>query len=294
MISIITCSVKPEICRRMIDSVSKTVGAEYETVIFDNRERKLGISEAYNKAADTAKGDYLCFVHEDIVVKTDDWGKELIKFAERADDCGVIGIAGGKSANRNFLGWWNVPGKLIKVYDGVNSGDRLDPETDLFYHYSNPNNELFSKAVCLDGVFLFVKRDVWENNKFDEKTFKGFHFYDADFSFSISQKYQNYVYFGMEIRHFSAGDIEKTFCDNMYLFQKKWKNRLPYCLPGYKVSFRQELVIVNDVYSLYKRNVFPGREIFKRIYRINGLLFSMLFFVYFSMRSLKCRLKRLI
>jgi len=293
MISVITCSINPEICQRMLDSVSQTIGAEHETIVFDNRERKLGICEAYNKAADKANGDYLCFVHEDIVIKTDNWGKELIKFIERNNDCGVIGIAGGKSANRNFISWWNVLGYLINVYDGAHSGDNLDPETNLFYHYSNPNNEIFSKAVCVDGVFLFVKKSIWENNKFDEKTFKGFHLYDADFSFSISQRYQNYVYFGMDVHHFSRGSIEKTFCENMYLFQKKWKCRLPYCLPGYKVSVGQELEKVNNMLSLYRKNGFSRMEILKRIYRTNGLLFFIFFSVHFLIRSLKCGLRHI-
>jgi glycosyltransferase involved in cell wall biosynthesis len=266
----------------MFDTVSQTIGTEYENRVFDNREKKLGICEAYNRAADKANGEYLCFVHEDIIIKTDGWGKELINFAKHNNDCGVIGIAGSKYANRNFISWY-APEHLIKVYDGISSGNNLDSETNLFYHYSNPNNEIFSKAVCLDGVFLFVERNIWANNKFDEKTFKGFHFYDADFSFSISQKYQNYVYFGMDIYHFSAGNVEKTFCEDMYLFQKKWKYSLPYCLPGYEVSFRQELEKVNDMFYLYIENGFSSIEVFKRIYKINGLFFLYIFF----MRRLK-------
>jgi len=289
VISVITCSIKPEICKRMLDSVSQTIGTEYETIVFDNRETKYGICKAYNEAAKKAKGDYLCFVHEDIVIKTDGWGKDLTKFAELNNDCGVIGIAGGKYANRNFFSWC-VANHLIKVYDGMGSEKSLDSENNLIYHYSNPDNEIFSKAVCLDGVFLFVKKNIWEDNMFDEETFKDFHFYDVDFSFSISQKYQNYVYFGMDIYHFSAGNIGKLFCENMYLFQKKWKYRLPHCLPGYKVSFEQELGNINNIIHLYKKNAFSRIEIFKRIYKINGFLFS----TYFLARSLKCRLRRLI
>ena len=295
MISVIACSVKPEICKKMFDSVSQTIGVEHETIAFDNREKKLGLCAAYNKAANEAKGDYLCFVHEDIVIKTDNWGKELIKFAEH-NNCGVIGIAGGKCANRNFTNWGLSECNLIKIYDGANSGNNLDSETNLFYHYSNPDNEIFSKAVCLDGVFLFVRKDIWESNKFDEETFKGFHFYDADFSFSVSQKYQNYVYFGMDIYHLSGGNRERTFCENMYLFQKKWKCKLPYCLPGYKISYEQELEKVKTIFFLYRKNCFSIIEILKRIYKINGLLFSIsipIFLpIYFFIWDLKCRLKK--
>ena len=267
----------------MLESVGKTIGVEYESIVFDNRDKKYGICKVYNEAAKQAKGDYLCFVHEDVIIEANKWGKELIKFAEHNNDCGVIGIAGGKYANRNFIDW-NVSERSVKVYDpwGSNKQHNLS-KSDLILKYSNPNNELFSKAVCLDGVFLFVKKSIWENNKFDEETFKGFHCYDADFSFSISQKYQNHVYFGMDIYHFSCGNKEKSFCENIYLFQKKWKGKLPYCLPGYKISFSQELSKARGMLFLYRRNGFSMTEFFRRIYEINGLLFSIFFPVYYSL-----------
>jgi len=275
MISIITCSIKPDICQRMLESISKTIGMEYEAIAFDNREKKYGICKAYNEAAKEAKGDYLCFVHEDIIIKTSGWGKELVKFAEQNSDCGAIGIAGGKWANRNFINWC-VSDHLVKVYDDKNQKKDYC-ENSLVYSYVNPDDEIFSKAVCLDGVFLFVKKNIWENNKFDEETFKDFHFYDEDFTFSISQKCQNYVYFGMDIYHFSARNVERTYCENMYLFQKKWKNKLPYCISGYKVSFRKELERAMYVFSLYRKNTFSRIESLKRIYEINGILFLVLF-----------------
>jgi len=283
MISIITCSIKPDICQRMLDSICDTIGVEYEAIVFDNREKKYGICKAYNEAAREAKGDFLCFVHEDIVVKTNAWGKELIKFTEQTDNCGVIGIAGGKYAQRNFTTWC-VYDHLINIYDARNRKQNYC-EKDLIYQNKNPNGELFSEAVCLDGVFLFVKKSVWANNKFDEETFKGFHFYDADFTFSISQKRQNYVYFGIDIYHFSYGNIERIFCENMYLFQRKWKHKLPYCLPRYKVSFGDELQEAHSVFSLYKTNGFSRVECFKRIYEINGIFF----FAVFLLKIIKSR-----
>ncbi|MDR3002297.1 MAG: glycosyltransferase family protein [Fibromonadaceae bacterium] len=274
MISLITCSIKPDICKKMLISVSKTIGTEYETIVFDNREKKYGICKVYNEAAENANGDYLCFVHEDIEVQTGGWGKNLIEFASKTENCGIIGLAGGYYAPRNFVSWRVDKTSPMKVYDPAFSNNQ-----ELTYKYCNPSNEVFSRVVCIDGVFLFVKKKVWLENKFDEETFKNFHFYDADFSFAIAQKYHNHVYFGMDVYHFSAGNIEKIFCENMYLFQNKWKNRLPYCLPGYKISFRQELRAASSAFSLYRKNGFSRIESLKRIYRINGILFFIVFLV---------------
>ncbi len=265
MISVITCSIKPDICQKMLDSINGTIGTEYETIVFDNREKKYGISKAYNEAAKEANGDYLCFVHEDIIIKTHAWGKELVKFAEQDNNCGVIGVAGGKSVIRNSYGWWSSPKCIARIQDGIGTNKR-----NLCI---NSDNEIFSRIICLDGVFLFVKKNIWENNKFDEETFKDFHFYDADFTFSISQKYRNYVYLGMDIHHLSAGNKERTFCENMFLFQKKHKKKLPCYLSGDTVSFIEKIkgryigIIRN--YRLYRKNGFSLLQSLFRILYIN-------------------------
>jgi len=295
MISVISCSIKPDVCKKMLESVHKTIGTEYETLIFDNREKKHGICRVYNESAKKAVGKYLCFVHEDIIFKTNGWGQELVKFSTQNTDCGAIGVAGGKWANRNFISWY-VPDHLIKIHDDRNN-KRNYCENDLVYQYTNPNCEIFSTAVCIDGVFLFVKKDIWEKNLFDESTFKEFHFYDADFTFSISQQYQNYVYLDMDVYHFSAGNIERTYCENMYLFQKKWKRRLPYCLPGYNVSFDEEFKMANKVFSLYKSNGVSITEIFKRIYEINGGIFLVYLFLKFTKaiyRKIHLKMKKIL
>ena len=279
MITIITCSIKPDVCKRMLDSVSMTIGAEYEVVVFDNREKQYGICKAYNEAAKKSKGTYLCFVHEDIEIQTTDWGKNLIEFVNKTPNCGVIGLAGGFYAPRNFTSWYVGSNAIaMKIHDL-----KLSVNQELTYQYFNPNDELFSRVICIDGVFLFVRRDIWQANKFDEQTFQGFHFYDADFSLAIAQEYQNYVYFGMDVYHYSRGNVEKTYCDNMYIFQKKWKGRLPYCQPGYRSSFINELRKATEVLWLYIDSGFSMIESYKRIYRINGIVFFICFWGY------KCR-----
>lgn len=277
MITVITCSVKPDVCQKMLDSVSKTIGTQYETIVFDNREKQYGICKAYNEAATNANGEYFCFVHEDTEIKTFGWGKNLVEFVNQTENCGVVGLAGGHCALKNFIAWWANEDKtnLINIYESN------CPDNNEFKHtYNNPNNEIFSKAVCIDGVFLFVKKEIWLQNKFDENIFKGFHFYDADFSFAISRKYQNYVYFGMDVCHFSSGNMERTFCENMHIFQAKWKNYLPYCLPGYKVSLLRELKTACQIFALCRKNKFSKTKIFKKIYEINGVCFFLCFFVF--------------
>ena len=272
MISLITCSIKPDVCKKMLDSVSKTIGTEYEAIVFDNREKQYGICKAYNEAANNANGDYLCFVHEDIEIKSNDWGKNLMEFVDRTEKCGAIGLAGGHFVPQNFVCWMVNRTSPMNLYDPSPSDNQ-----EYKHIYYNPDNEVFSKVVCIDGVFMFVKKSVWEANQFDESAFKGFHFYDADFSLAVAHEYQNYVYFGMEVHHFSGGNMDKSYCEDMFLFQKKWKNSLPFSLPGYKVSIWEELNQAENVFYVLRKNGFSILESLQRICQINGVLFVILF-----------------
>ena len=46
-----------------------------------------------------------------------------------------------------------------------------------------PNREnVLEEVVCLDGVFICSRKEVWQQSKFNDADLKGFHFYDIDFS----------------------------------------------------------------------------------------------------------------
>ena len=278
MISIISCSIKPELCQKMFASIQNTIGTEFEQIIIDNREKKYSLFKAYNEGAMQAKGKYLLFIHEDIEIKNMNWGAELVKFAEQDNDCGVIGVAGNKFLPRNFWAW-SSPHKynVIRLY-GPKEKDHLDKKCFSLF-YNNPRNELFSKAVCLDGVFLFVKKNIWEKNKFDEINYNGFHFYDADFTFKIAQTYQNFVYLGMDIYHYSIGNRNKDFCESLLIFHKLWKHAIPYTLPCFKISILNELTSAFNIYKTFKKNKYKKREILKILFDKNGYLFMILFFL---------------
>ena len=66
MVSIIMCSRNPEMDKRLDENIKQTIGTEYEVVLVDNSAGRYGICGAYNEGVRRAKGDILCFMHEDI------------------------------------------------------------------------------------------------------------------------------------------------------------------------------------------------------------------------------------
>ena len=297
-ISVITCSIKPELCSQMLESVRSTIGVNFETIVFDNRENNFGICKVYNDCAKKAKYPYLCFIHEDVIMPTPNWGMNMIEFAEKTPDCGVIGFAGCTMINRNFLGWGYVKNGRCRYYDP----DNLNMEqniSDLYFRYNNPKKVEFDKVVALDGLFLFVSKVVWAENPFNEEEMKGFHFYDSEFSFKIAQKWQNYVCLIADIYHFSNGRPDKEYYNCARLFQNKWKQVLPYTVAN-KMNLSVFINELNCAGLLLTQSIKYGFSLFgsiRHLIKINNIFFFIilcLFLPVFKGIEIKSKLKKIL
>lgn len=265
MISVIICSKNNKLLNIAIESIKQTIGIDHEFIIYDNSNENKGICEVYNICAKRSKYKFLCFVHEDVYFDSYNWGIKLIEKITSENNIGVIGVAGTGYVPRNFISWG----------DNVDF-DRCDywqfsKSLNNFEHYiKNPNNEHFSNVILLDGVFLFLNKSVWENIKFDDKTFSGFHLYDSDFCFNASLKYINYVYYGLKIYHQSSGNsFSKDYCESLIKFKKKWKNHTPQIIrTNKKVSFLYK----------YKKEYYNSHELLNR-FKYNFGNFSSYFLV---------------
>lgn len=67
MLSIIVCSVRPQMLAALKENIYATIGnnVDYEIIDFDNRKDKYSIAKVYNLCASQAKYPYLLFIHED-------------------------------------------------------------------------------------------------------------------------------------------------------------------------------------------------------------------------------------
>jgi len=286
-ISIITCSIKPETCSKMLESVRKTIGINFEAIVFDNREKGYGLCQVYNTCAKNAKFPYLCFVHEDIIMSTENWGEHMVTFAQKTQNCGIIGFAGGTIAYKNFLEWGFGPKGRYRYYGSATGKGKVKTAGELIYKYNNPENRDFAKVITTDGLFMFVSKEIWENNLFDETHIKGFHFYDADFSLNISLKYQNYVFLRADIYHFSGGNRNSEYLESALTFQKKWKNELPKIIEGQKYCITEELDNTCKLLFQLIHNGFNLKNCITHIIHINGYLFFFFMLGFMPIKAIK-------
>ncbi len=227
MISVICCSNKKELSVKLKANIAETIGTtEWEWLGNDNYKIGKGICQVYNESAAGANGDILCFVHEDVVFKTQNWGIVVERIFTGNANIGVVGIAGSTLVSRTPAGWYNFYLKNENRYNIVqhNEGEKCSPELISI----NPLNEQLSRALVVDGVLMFTKKIIWDEFRFDQVNFSEFHMYDLDFSLRVAQKYDNYVTFGILIEHFSTGKINRSWVDNVIIFERKYKGRLPY------------------------------------------------------------------
>ena len=296
-ITVIISSVNPERCEETVKNIAETIGVEHQIVVFDNREHNWGLCKIYNHCAENANSPYLCFMHEDVLFGTDNWGNILINFAQTTPKCGIIGFDGSMQVLKNMYSWgygesWgNVAhGRIEKNYDNLKLNYK-------YHHYRNPNNEEFSKVIGIDGFFQFVKKDILNEIKYDEENFAGFHFYDIDFSFAVSQKYNNYVCFIVDVFHDSSGNLNAEFVKSMWTFQKKWNKELSLYINNNKSKLKKikaELRETVIIYDLCKKTSIKKIDYIKHLCIINSTGFMLLSIFYFPLNKIIREINRIL
>lgn len=225
MLSIIICSISPERLEQVSRNIHDTIGAEYEIIAIDNRDKKWPIARAYNEGARKARYPFLFFVHEDVKFHTKGWGP-FIESKLEEPDCGAIGFAGSQIKFRAYSGWpqFNKWKKML-LFQGRNESSKLEVMNVTL-------EQPFEEVVVLDGLGLFVPWEVWSMYPFDEVMLTGFHCYDIDFSLQIAagQQYKNYVCCSPKvlIEHFSAGLYSRDwYRETIRMHKQKWSAILP-------------------------------------------------------------------
>ena len=224
MISIIICSVNPALLEKVTLNIGETIGVPFEIIAVDNRSSNEGICTVYNRAGRSAKFDILCFLHEDILFRTRNWGS-LLEDHFKDPAIGLLGVAGGDSMG-TVPSTWSTPFRSREV--------------NLIQHYKSgevTSRHLFAtedgvwkprkKALVLDGLFLCTRKALFDQYKFDETHLPGFHGYDIDYSLQLALHCQVVVVFDILISHFSEGRPNRQWMESILAVHHKWKKQLP-------------------------------------------------------------------
>ena len=161
-----------------------------------------------------SKNDIVVFCHDDIIFNKDGWGKKLINHFKKSDYA-ILGIAGTTDMSSSGR-WWEDSSKMMGIVKHSNNGKTWESK-----YCANFEDEIL-ESVVLDGLFFACHKDRIKN-KFDDD-FKGFHFYDIDFTFKnhlLGSKVG--VIFDVKVTHMSIGQTNDVWEKNRIQFVEKYK-----------------------------------------------------------------------
>jgi hypothetical protein len=196
--------------QRMLKSANATALNPITNHFEVDEEGKPKCAETYNRLGRASKGDILCFVEDDVEFLEKDWDIHVEEiFAEyKPDILGVIGSTeywGGKYFDAGYqYGRGMVAG---------NTGVRiLAPKTR------------YTPVKVIDGMLMFVSKDFFANEQFDE-TFNGLFYYDID----ICLRSQKVGITSMLIKHSKPPELYGVYPEDMEpvetftpAFETKW------------------------------------------------------------------------
>lgn len=233
MISIVICSRTVTISEALQKNIEETIGVSYEIVLINNSQNQYNIFTAYNKGVALSRFPIICFMHDDIELMTPNWGEIVVtKFIDST--LGAIGVAGAPYYPILAGPWWS--GGVLSKYIVEGKGKT----TEILAYQTPLNNQL--PAVVLDGVWMCIRKSLFEQIRFDSERLQGYHLYDVDIclqvcslGFAIQSVYDVLIYHG------SHGVMNQNWMDNCLEVQKKWSKQLP--KEVYALSYAQTIKI---------------------------------------------------
>ena len=226
MISCIICSRQPDISRELKENIASTIGCEYELVVIDNSKNEYSIFSAYNEGVRRAKGDVLCFMHEDLVFHSSNWGCFVEEYFYKYPKAGLVGVAGTHYFPALPAAQWDSELASSRMIQGrLDDGKYVTTLEEQFEYRKSP-----TQMAAVDGLWLCMPKKIFDSDsvKWDEDTFDAFHCYDTDMAFQVWQVgYEVHLFWDVLIEHKSLGNPDESFARSSAKLYNKWKNLLP-------------------------------------------------------------------
>jgi hypothetical protein len=240
MISLIICHRNKTFLDTISKSIENTIGVAYQLIVVDNTKNDYTIFTAYNYGVTQAKFNILCFVHEDIIFHTNNWGQHIVNHF-KDESIGLVGVIGATTYPQSPSPWWS---SIILNDHLVNNIQHWHGKvSDTHYHtilsktdtltvtkdYNNPQNKNVINATVVDGLFYCIEKKLFDEHKirYDDLNFKGFHCYDTDISLQVNQFKKVVVVYDIVVEHLQTGTLNKDWYDACITLNKKWRSTLP-------------------------------------------------------------------
>ena len=229
MISIIICSRKADIPQELKDNIAATIGCDYELCVIDNSRNEYNIFTAYNEGVRFAKGEILCFMHEDILFHSSQWGQIVSDFFSTNLDAGLLGVVGGQFVPDTPSSYWEGGATVGQIIQCNASSQKL---------IGKKAPSAYCEVVAVDGLWMCIPAQLFRENKlkWDADTFHGFHCYDMDICYQVIKNSKKVIVVrDILIEHQSQGNTDVVYCEQNQQLYEKWIDSFP-IVRGRKMS----------------------------------------------------------
>jgi hypothetical protein len=220
MISVIISYYKHNNFASIQENIRETIGVPYELIGIYN-PGEMGLSQAYNRGAANARFDNLCFVHDDVIFLNQGWGGFILDALHLG--WGLLGVAGSAWKPRLPFGWaTGLAGcDHYHIYHGLPNGERK------LYSSGSVQLKEIKNVSVLDGVFLCCTKPLYNQVRFNETQFPGFHGYDIDFTLRSSRLTKVGVIGTISLVHQSEGRFDDAWLESGFCCAQLHWNTLP-------------------------------------------------------------------
>jgi hypothetical protein len=189
-----------------------------EVNIYEN-DGVNSLTEIYNIGLKESKNDIVVFMHDDLILETNNITPKVVRLFEENPEYGIIGLAGTDNLMSGM--WWQDRTSMYGVVGHEHEGKRH------VNHYSKQSfGDKPKEVVIVDGLFIMVHKDRIKHT-FNEE-FKGFHFYDLPFCL---ENHMDGVKVGVTtkimVTHKSIGMVNKQWEKNKLFFEALYEKHFP-------------------------------------------------------------------
>jgi hypothetical protein len=190
--------------------------------IFIKENNKKSLHKIYNEAIDFAlqeNVEHLVLVHDDVILEN--FSEQRLERLFKKFD--VVGCAGTTEVKLQRPVLWHLMGGGFNsgnLFGAVAHGTQDDKHMTAFGPYPK-------RVVLLDGVFIAIKKEVFEKTRFDENCPAKWHFYDLDYSMQCHKDGFKVGVGDILVTHNSPGLTSYTeeFNQGQEWFLDKWKTK---------------------------------------------------------------------
>lgn len=189
MFSIVCVFDKPDVLENWLIKSLKSQTIEYELIKIDNTKNQFkSAAEALNYGGRQAKGKYIMFAHQDVILCSNSWLKDAEKILDSIPNLGIAGTVGVCEAGDT------VAERLLNVIRH-GSNKRL---------IGNPIIEP-ELVQTLDEQLLVIPKDIFQRYAFDDKTCDNWHLYGVDYCLTVGELGLGVYAIPLFIQHKSEG-----------------------------------------------------------------------------------------